>query len=124
VMVNVCSTYVTTAAPGCSANFTQRKSISSSNKTSVATAADALDNKGNAPSGGGAQSPLTALSRVAQGLLKLGSGSQSPSQARLEQLNRAGVKKIQTAAAKDSSAALDGVSGHDEALLSYLMGSD
>jgi hypothetical protein len=94
-----------------------------SNQTSVATAADALANKGNAPSGGKAGSAVTALSRVAQGLLKL--GVRDPSQAQLQQMNRAGVSKIQAGAAKDSSAALDNVGGgQDEALLSYLMGPD
>jgi ABC-type transporter Mla subunit MlaD len=123
LLVNVCSTYVTTAVAGCSANFTQRRSITSSNQTSVATAADALANKGNAPSGGKAGSAVTALSRVAQGLLKL--GVRDPSQAQLQQMNRAGVSKIQAGAAKDSSAALDNVGGgQDEALLSYLMGPD
>jgi hypothetical protein len=122
LLVNVCSTYVSTAAPGCSATFTQRKSISSSNQTSAATAADALDNKGNAPAAGDPNSPVSALSNVAKGLLNL--GGRSPSKQQLQQMNRAGVEKIQAAAAKGSSPALDGVGGQDEALLSYLMGPD
>jgi virulence factor Mce-like protein len=121
LLVNVCSTYVTTAAPGCSANFTQRKSIASSNTTSVATAADALDNKGNAPHSAPAPA-VTALSKVAKGLLNL--GARTPTNAQVRRLNRAGVQKVRTAAAKDSSPALDGVGGSDQALLSYLMGPD
>jgi virulence factor Mce-like protein len=121
LLVNVCSTYVTTTAPGCSATFTQRKSVSSSNQTNVATAADALDNKGNAPDAD-ANSPLSALTKVAKGVLNL--GGRSPSKQQLQQMNRGGVEKIQAAAAKGSSPALDGVGGQDEALLSYLMGSD
>jgi phospholipid/cholesterol/gamma-HCH transport system substrate-binding protein len=119
LLVNVCSTYVTASTAGCSANFTQRKSVSSSNQTSVATAADALDNKGNAPAAD-AGSPAAALGQVAKGLLNFGEPSPSPSQ--LERMNRAGVKHIQAGAATDSSPALDGVGGRDEALLSYLMG--
>jgi ABC-type transporter Mla subunit MlaD len=121
LLVNVCSTYVTTAAPGCSANFTQRKSIASSNTTSVATAADALDNKGDAPRSAPAPA-VTALSKVAKGLLNL--GARTPTSAQVRRLNRAGVQKVQTAAATDSSPALDGVGGSDQALLSYLMGPD
>jgi ABC-type transporter Mla subunit MlaD len=123
LLVNVCSTYVTTATPGCSATFTQRKSITaSSNQTSIATAADALDNKGNAPAASGPTSPVSALTKVAKGLLSL--GARDPSTKQVQQMNRAGVKKIQAAAARDSSPALDGVGGQDQALLSYLMGPD
>ena len=121
LLVNVCSTYVTTPAPGCSANFTQTKSITSSNSTSVATAADALENKGNAPSGPQKTLAATALQKVASGLLNL--GSRTPTNDQVQRLNRAGVKKIQAGAARDSSPALDGAGGRDEALLDYLMGS-
>jgi phospholipid/cholesterol/gamma-HCH transport system substrate-binding protein len=108
LLVNVCSTYVSTAAPGCGANFTQRKSISSSNSASVAAAAKA--------------SPaITALRKVAKGVLSL--GARVPSDRQIQRQNRAGVRRIRAAAAKDSSPALDGAGGQDEALLSYLMGN-
>jgi hypothetical protein len=119
LLVNVCSTYVVSATPGCSANFTPRKSIRASSTTSVATAADALDNKGNAPTE--KTSAAAALQKVAAGLLNL--GNRTPTNSQVERLNRAGVQKIQAGAAKDSSAALDGVGGQDQALLNYLMGS-
>jgi ABC-type transporter Mla subunit MlaD len=119
LLVNVCSTYVVSATPGCSANFTPRKSIRASSTTSVATAADALDNKGNAPTE--KSSAAAALQKVASGLLNL--GNRTPTNSQVERLNRAGVQKIQAGAARDSSAALDGVGGQDQALLDYLMGS-
>ena len=122
LLVNVCSAYVTAALPGCSANFTQRKSITSSNKTTVATAADALANGGNAPADSSAKTPAAAaLGKVAQGLLNL--TTRTPTNGQVQRLNRAGVRKIQAGAAKDSSPSLDGVGGSDQALLSYLMGS-
>ena len=120
LLVNVCSTYVTTTAPGCSANFTQTASISS-NKTSPATATDALANHGNAPSGGGAaNTPGQALAKIVNGLRNLAT---SPTQSQLQRMNRAGVQRIRAAAAKDQSPALSGAGGSDQALLSYLMGN-
>jgi ABC-type transporter Mla subunit MlaD len=120
LLVNVCSAYATTSAPGCGANFTQTKSIASST-TSVATAADSLANNGNAPSGGQATTPGQVLGKIVNGLRKL--SAPSTNQAQIQRLNKAGVNKVQAAAAKDSSPALDRVGGSDEALLSYLMGN-
>jgi hypothetical protein len=114
LLVNVCSTYSTTAVPGCSANFTQTRSITSS-ASSKPTAAAAKATK---------DTPAAALAKVAGGLLKLGTGS--PADSRLKAIGRQGVKRLQQAVAKDSSPALDSVGGGktDQALLSYLMGND
>jgi hypothetical protein len=121
LLVNVCSTYVSTAAPGCSANFTQTASISS-NRTSPATATDALANHGNAPTAGGAaKTPGQAIANIVNGLRNLTAPSPTPAQ--IQRLNRAGVKKIRAGAARDSSPALDTTGGQDQALLSYLMGN-
>jgi ABC-type transporter Mla subunit MlaD len=124
LLVNVCSTYVIQAAPGCSANFTARRSIRASNVTSPATAADSLDNKGNAPAATSttASPAATALGKVATGLLNM--TGRSPSDPQVQRLNRAGIQKVKAAAAKDASPALDGVGGRDAALLDYLMGTD
>jgi ABC-type transporter Mla subunit MlaD len=117
LLVNVCSAYVTTEAPGCGAHFTPRKSITSSNATSAATDAAAA-RKADASS----RTPAVALAKVAKGLLSL--GKSSPTDSRLGALNKQGIERLQQAAAKDSSPALDRVGGRDEALLSYLMGNN
>jgi virulence factor Mce-like protein len=116
LLVNVCSSYTTAAAPGCGAHFTNTKSVSSS-----ATAS--LDNHGNAPKGSSKQTPAQALATVANGLLNLGT---SPRDERLKRLGQQGVRRIRADAARDSSPALDNVGGGnatDQALLSYLMGN-
>jgi ABC-type transporter Mla subunit MlaD len=119
LLVNVCSTYVTAAAPGCGAHFTQTKSVSSSNATA------ALANGGNAPKTAAAakDSPVATLGNLAKGLLNL--GTRSPTDPQLKAQGQAGIKRLQQAAAKGASPALDNVggSGTDEALLSYLMGN-
>jgi hypothetical protein len=120
LLVNVCSTYVTAgAAPGCGAHFTQTKSVSSSNATA------ALANGGKAPGSATAakDSPVATLGNLARGLLNL--GSRSPADTQLKAQGQAGIKRLQQAAAKGASPALDNVggSGTDEALLSYLMGN-
>jgi phospholipid/cholesterol/gamma-HCH transport system substrate-binding protein len=116
LLVNVCSSYVTTEVPGCSAHFTPRKSIRSSaaaTKAPVATAAKAA-----------AGTPATALAKVAKGLLQM--GSSSPTDSQLKALGKQNVERLQQAAAKGASPALDhvGGGGSDQALLSYLMGND
>jgi ABC-type transporter Mla subunit MlaD len=118
LLVNVCSTYVTSGeAPGCGAHFTPRKAISSS----AATAA--IANNGNAPKAAPAakDSPVATLGKLAQGLLNL--RKPTPTDAALKAQGEAGVKRIQQAAAKDASPALDSVGGRDQALLDYLMGN-
>jgi phospholipid/cholesterol/gamma-HCH transport system substrate-binding protein len=116
LLVNVCSAYVTAPVPGCSATFTQTKSISSSaaaTKPAAATASKAV-----------ADTPVTALGKVAKGLLQM--GSSSPTDSQLKATAKQNVERVQKAAAKDASPALDNVGsggGTDKALLSYLMGS-
>jgi ABC-type transporter Mla subunit MlaD len=119
LLVNVCSTYVTQGeAPGCGAHFTETKGVQSSS----ATATSSLANGGNAPKSKAAvDSPARALAKIVNGLRRL--GTSSPSDAQLKAQGRAGIKRLQQAAAKGSSPALDHVGGQDEALLSYLMGN-
>ena len=117
LLVNVCSTYVTQGeAPGCGAHFSQTKGVSSSNPTA------ALDNGGNAPKEV-EPTPGQALAKVATGLMNL-AGS-SPEKRAATQQGQANVERLQRAAAKGASPALDNVGGgaQDEALLSYLMGN-
>ena len=122
LLVNVCSTYVTTSVPGCSANFTQRKSITASSASAKNPTA-ALANGGNVGKTAAAkESPAQALLGVARGLMNL--TSRSPQDLRNKAQGQANVARIQAAAAKDSSPALDNVGGQDEALLSYLMGNN
>jgi ABC-type transporter Mla subunit MlaD len=121
LLVNVCSTYVTTATPGCSANFTQRRSITASSAGAKNPTA-ALANGGNVGKAAAKESPAQALLGVAQGLMNL--TSRSPQDLRNKAQGQANVARLQAAAAKDSSPALDNVGGQDEALLSYLMGNN
>ncbi|HEX6714207.1 MAG TPA: hypothetical protein VF066_12515, partial [Thermoleophilaceae bacterium] len=118
LLVNVCSTYVTQGeAPGCGAHFSQTQGVQSSSAASAATAG------GKAPKGKAAadDSPARALVNLVNGLRRL--GTKSPTDAQARAMGRAGVERLQQAAAKGSSPALDGVGGQDEALLSYLMGN-
>jgi phospholipid/cholesterol/gamma-HCH transport system substrate-binding protein len=114
LLVNVCSTYVTTEAPGCGAHFTPRTSISSSATARARSAARAVKATRDTPAG--------ALAKVAKGLLQL--GSSSPTSKQLKAMNKHTVEHVRQAAAKDSSPALDDVGGTDKALLNYLMGND
>jgi ABC-type transporter Mla subunit MlaD len=121
LLVNVCSTYVTQGeAPGCGAHFTPTKGVAAS---SSATAA--LANGGNAPKGAkSSNSPMRTLAALTRGLLNL--GKRTPADSQLRAQGRAGVKRLQQAAAKGASPALDnagGGSASEQALLSYLMGS-
>ena len=119
LLVNVCSTYVTAGeAPGCGAHFSQTQGV----QPSSASATSALDNSGNAPKGTAASdSPVRALANVVNGLRNL--TTTSPGDAKLKAQGRAGIRRLQAAAAKGASPALDNVGGNDEALLSYLMGN-
>ena len=121
LLVNVCSTYVTAGeAAGCGAHFTKTQAVRSSSATS------ALDNGGNAPKGAKAatDSPAQTLAAVTNGLLNL--GKRSPTDSQATAVGKAGIKRLQRAAASDSSPALNNVGGNgsDQALLSYLMGND
>jgi ABC-type transporter Mla subunit MlaD len=119
LLVNVCSTYVTTEAPGCGAHFTQTASVSST-RTSRATATNALDNHGNVRGGAAAKTTTTnAVAGVMKGLLNLA----TPDNQALAQQRAQGLNRLRNSAKKDSSAALDGVGGKDQALLDYLMGN-
>jgi hypothetical protein len=116
--VNVCSTYVTTGeSPGCGAHFTPRKAITSSSSTA------AIANNRNARKATAAakDSPVATLGKLAQGLLNL--RKPTPSDSSLKAQGQAGTERLQAAAAKGSSPALDGVGGQDQALLDYLMGN-
>jgi ABC-type transporter Mla subunit MlaD len=116
LLVNVCSAYVTAEAPGCGAHFTQTASV-----TSAATAASALDHKGNAPATAAVKTtPTRALGGVVKGLLNLAT---TPSAKQVAKQRAAALKRLRTSAKKDSSPALDGVGGRDQALLDYLMGN-
>jgi hypothetical protein len=118
LLVNTCSTYTTSGElPGCGAHFSETKGVQSSS----ASAASSLDNGGNAPKARSADSPVHALAQIVNGLRGLGTNSPSDAQAKAQ--GRAGIKRLQEAAAQDSSPALNGVGGQDEALLSYLMGN-
>ena len=119
LLVNTCSTYVTTQAPGCGAHFTNRKSITSSTTANVASTPPAATT--DSTTGG---TPAQALAKVAKGLLSL--GKSSPTDPQLKAMNRQGTERLQQAVAKGASPALDNVggAGSQEALLSYLMGSN
>jgi hypothetical protein len=122
LLVNTCSTYVTTEAPSCGAHFTQTQSVQSSSATSVATANDALANKGNAPKQ--STNATTALANVAKGLLNLGK-PKAPTSAQLQAMNKQGIARIRNGANADSSPALNGVdNGRNQALLNYLLGNN
>jgi ABC-type transporter Mla subunit MlaD len=121
LLVNVCSTYVTAGeAPGCGAHFSQTRGVSSS---SAKNPTAALANGGNVGKAAATkQSPAQALWGVAKGLMNL--TNRSPENLRNKAQGQANVARLQAAAVKDSSPALDGVGGQDQALLSYLMGND
>jgi ABC-type transporter Mla subunit MlaD len=112
LLVNVCSTYVTTEAPGCGAHFTQTASVSSN-----AAGTSALDNNGKARA---ATTPSQALGGLAKGLLNLA----APDKKQIAQQRAQGIKRIQARAKSYSSPELDGAGGRDEALLNYLMADD
>ena len=115
LLVNTCTLYASAGeTPACGAHFTPTKAVSSSSATA------ALDNRGNAPKQV-ADSPARALAQVAKGLMNLASNSPTDAQARAQ--GKAGTERLQRAAAKGASPALDDVGGRDEALLNYLMGS-
>jgi ABC-type transporter Mla subunit MlaD len=116
LLVNVCSTYVTTQAPGCGAHFSQTDSVQG---TSAATAAKNLDNKGNVSTASARTTPAQALGGVVQGLLNLA----SPTNSQLDKQRAQNLARLKANAANDASPALDGVGGNDEALLAYLMGN-
>jgi ABC-type transporter Mla subunit MlaD len=120
LLVNVCSTYVTVAAPGCGAHFTATRSI----QPGSSSATSALDNNGNAPGSKTGASAARTLANVAKGLLNLGS---SQNDGRLKQVGQQGIARLRAAAVRDSSPALDNVgaprNATDQALLSYLMGN-
>ena len=116
LLVNTCSTFATAGeTPSCGAHFSKTRTVTSS------SAAAALDNGGNAPNGRAASSART-LAAIANGLLNL--GKRSPTDAQANAIGQAGIKRLQQAAARGASPALDNVGGSDEALLSYLMGPD
>jgi ABC-type transporter Mla subunit MlaD len=122
LLVNTCSGYSTTEIPGCGAHFTQTQSVQASSATSVKTANNALDNKGNAPKQ--STSATTALANVAKGLLALGKPKQ-PTSAQLQAMNKQGIARIRNGANADSSPALNGVdNGKNQALLNYLLGNN
>jgi phospholipid/cholesterol/gamma-HCH transport system substrate-binding protein len=115
LLVNVCSTYVTQGeAPGCGAHFSQTQGVSASNNPTAA-----LDNGGNAPKDN--TTAAQALANIAKGLVNL--GNSKPDDTGLSAQGRANIERLQRAAAKGASPALDNVGGQDEALLSYLMGN-
>jgi phospholipid/cholesterol/gamma-HCH transport system substrate-binding protein len=122
LLVNTCSTYATTLAPGCGAHFSPTASVSSAQSSSKTPDA-ALDNKGNAPKAtkAGGTSAASALANVARGLMNLASPSNTDTAAKAE--GQAGITRLRQAAASDSSPALNGVGGRDQALLNYLLGS-
>jgi ABC-type transporter Mla subunit MlaD len=113
LLVNVCSTYVTTEAPGCGAHLSQTAS-----KTSAASATKALDNNGNVRAT--KSTPAQALGTVVKGLLNLGA---SPNDKRLTQQRDQNLQRLRNSAKAGTSPALSGAGGKDEALLSYLMGN-
>jgi ABC-type transporter Mla subunit MlaD len=114
LLVNTCSTYAYTGqTPGCQATFTPRRAIRSSAAATAPSAAAAAK-----PA---ADTPVSALAKVAKGLLQL--QPTPPTSPQLKAMNRQGVRHVQEAAAKDSSPALDNVGGGDKALLDYLLGS-
>jgi ABC-type transporter Mla subunit MlaD len=116
LLVNVCSTYVTTQAPGCGAHFSQTDSVQG---TSAATAANSLDNNGNVSGAAARTTPTQALGGVVKGLLNLA----APTNSQLDKQRARNLTRLKTATANDASPALDGVGGKDEALLNYLMGN-
>jgi hypothetical protein len=64
--------------------------------------------------------PTRALGGVVKGLLNLAT---TPSAKQVAKQRAAALKRLRTSAKKDSSPALDGVGGRDQALLDYLMGN-
>ncbi|HYZ27842.1 MAG TPA: MlaD family protein [Thermoleophilaceae bacterium] len=114
LLVNTCTLYASAGeTPACGAHFTKPQAVRSSSATA------ALDNKGNAPKQA-ADSPARALAQVVNGLRNL---TASPTDAQARAQGKAGIERLQQAAAKGTSPALDGVGGRDAALLDYLMGS-
>jgi ABC-type transporter Mla subunit MlaD len=118
LLVNTCSTYVTTKAAGCSANFSDTKSVRSS---SASTAAAAKATRASTK-----PSAAAALAKLAAGVLNLRGGN-SLSAAQQKAIGRAGVQRLREQVAEGSSPALKDVgasSKQQRALLSYLMGSN
>src|SRR4051794_4936476 len=87
LLVNVCSTYVTTETPGCGAHYTPTATVSSADATSVST--DAKKD---------AESPAVALAKVASGLMKL--GSNTPDDANLKAVGQQGIARLRAQAKK------------------------
>jgi hypothetical protein len=110
LLVNVCSTYVTTQQPGCAATFRTPTSV-----TSAATAAKA-GGKGGKAAAKAEKTPSQALGGVLKGLLDLARRRQAGSLK-----TNSAATHVQQSAARGGSAALDGVGGRDAALLQYLM---
>jgi ABC-type transporter Mla subunit MlaD len=110
LLVNVCSTYVTTQQPGCAATFRTPTSV-----TSAATAAKAAG-KGGKAAAKAKKTPSQALGGVLKGLLDLTRRRQAGSLK-----TNSAATHVQQSAARGGSAALDGVGGRDAALLQYLM---
>jgi phospholipid/cholesterol/gamma-HCH transport system substrate-binding protein len=131
LLVNVCSTYVTTATGGCEAHFSKTETVNSASAASLpddaalAKTAIALRKATGSPAAADVANPAAtsetpgqAVAAVVKGLLKLGTTDQADK----ERARR--VRQLRAQAAADSSPALDGIGGKDAALLSYLMGSD
>ena len=118
LLVNVCSTYVTTQAPGCGAHFSETESVRSSSASRAEDPTVNLANGGNAPETR-EQTASTQLKSLAQGLLNLAAEDDTPADAQRE----AQLREIRERATKGTSPALEGAGGEDEQLLGYLMGN-
>jgi phospholipid/cholesterol/gamma-HCH transport system substrate-binding protein len=129
LLVNTCSTYATSPAAGCSANFTQTKAIqagasgaSDARLVRTAAALEKATRKQGAPvvQAPKRQTPVQTVAQVVRGLLNLGAVQQ------LETDTTQRLRQIRDRANSDSSPALQNVGGdaQQQALLRYLMGND
>ena len=113
LIVNLCSTYATEPAPGCSANFTETevRGSSAANQKRLAThqAAQTAENRDR-------QSSTEALLKVIEGVRGM-AGEGSPNGER-----EASLERVRDGAAKGVSPALE--QKNESQLLGYLMGND
>jgi phospholipid/cholesterol/gamma-HCH transport system substrate-binding protein len=128
LIVNVCSTYVTTATAGCEAHFTKTESVQggsaagSGDDPVLARTAAALAKATGSPAASEVASPdatkpspARTIATVVNGLLNLGATEKAAT-------DRA--RRVQEQARAYDGPDVPGISGSERALLGYLMGSD
>jgi ABC-type transporter Mla subunit MlaD len=127
LIVNTCSTFVTTSSSECEAHFRKTQSIQSASAASeptdptLARTASAIATALGRPSAVAKaqhQTASQALGAVVQGLLGLARSQQA------DTVRARRIQRMRSQAQSDTSPASQNIGGRDRALLSYLMGND